>query len=126
MGDNSGKSRTTRRALDRRAFLRASASTLATVGLGGQVFAPRIANAALKVEKEDLKFGFIKLTDMAPIAIAKEKGFFEDEGLFVAVEAAGELEGPARPRDHRRTRRRPHARWSAARRYHRLLAPRRT
>lgn len=38
-------------------------------------------------EKEDLKFGFIKLTDMAPIAIAYEKGFFEDEGLFVTIEA---------------------------------------
>jgi len=24
---------------------------------------------------------------MAPLAIAKEKGFFEDEGLFVSVEA---------------------------------------
>ncbi len=38
-------------------------------------------------EKEDLKFGFIKLTDMAPIAIAYEKGFFEEEGLFVTIEA---------------------------------------
>lgn len=38
-------------------------------------------------EKEDLKFGFIKLTDMAPLAIAAEKGFFEDEGLFVELEA---------------------------------------
>ncbi|EAT11718.1 ABC transporter substrate-binding protein [Bermanella marisrubri] len=38
-------------------------------------------------EKEDLKFGFIKLTDMAPLAIAKEKGFFEDEGLYVQLEA---------------------------------------
>ncbi len=38
-------------------------------------------------EKEDLKFGFIKLTDMAPLAIALEKGYFEDEGLFVELEA---------------------------------------
>ncbi len=38
-------------------------------------------------EKEDLKFGFIKLTDMAPLAIAYEKRYFEDEGLFVALEA---------------------------------------
>ena len=38
-------------------------------------------------EKEELKFGFIKLTDMAPIAIAYEKGFFEDEGLYVTIEA---------------------------------------
>ncbi len=38
-------------------------------------------------EKDELKFGFIKLTDMAPLAIAYEKGFFEDEGLFVSLEA---------------------------------------
>jgi len=38
-------------------------------------------------EKEELTFGFIKLTDMAPIAIAYEKGYFEDEGLYVTVEA---------------------------------------
>ncbi|WP_249691276.1 ABC transporter substrate-binding protein [Stappia sp. WLB 29] len=40
----------------------------------------------LMVEKDELKFGFIKLTDMAPLAIAYEKGFFEDEGLFVTLE----------------------------------------
>ncbi|MGB1130495.1 MAG: CmpA/NrtA family ABC transporter substrate-binding protein [Haloferula sp.] len=39
----------------------------------------------LDVEKDELKFGFIKLTDCAPIVIAKEKGFFEDEGLQVEV-----------------------------------------
>ncbi len=38
-------------------------------------------------EKEGLKFGFIKLTDMVPLAIAYEKGFFEDEGLYVTLEA---------------------------------------
>jgi nitrate/nitrite transport system substrate-binding protein len=38
-------------------------------------------------EKEELKFGFIKLTDMAPLAIAYEKGFFEEEGLYVTLEA---------------------------------------
>lgn len=57
------------------------------------------------IEKDELTLGFIKLTDMAPLAIAKEKGFFEDEGLFVTLEAqsnwkvlldrviAGELDG---------------------------------
>jgi nitrate/nitrite transport system substrate-binding protein len=40
----------------------------------------------LDVEKDELKLGFIKLTDMAPLAIAYEKGFFEDEGLFVTIE----------------------------------------
>jgi nitrate/nitrite transport system substrate-binding protein len=46
------------------------------------------AQAAIgEPEKEDLKFGFIKLTDMAPLAIAYEKGYFEDEGLYVTLEA---------------------------------------
>ncbi|WP_146403837.1 CmpA/NrtA family ABC transporter substrate-binding protein [Planctomycetes bacterium CA13] len=39
------------------------------------------------LEKRDLKFGFIKLTDCAPLVIAKEKGFFADEGLNVEVES---------------------------------------
>lgn len=41
--------------------------------------------ARLTLEKTDLKFGFIKLTDCAPIVMAKEKGFFADEGLSVEV-----------------------------------------
>jgi len=40
----------------------------------------------LDVEKDELKFGFIKLTDMAPLAIAYENGYFEDEGLYVTLE----------------------------------------
>lgn len=40
----------------------------------------------LDVEKPELKFGFIKLTDMAPLAIAYEKGYFLEEGLFVTIE----------------------------------------
>jgi nitrate/nitrite transport system substrate-binding protein len=43
----------------------------------------------LEVEKDTLKIGFIKLTDCAPIVIAKEKGYFDDEGLSVTVEAQG-------------------------------------
>jgi nitrate/nitrite transport system substrate-binding protein len=45
------------------------------------------AYAAEKLEKDSLKLGFIKLTDMAPLAVALEKGYFEDEGLSVQVEA---------------------------------------
>ncbi|CAA7612865.1 ABC-type nitrate/sulfonate/bicarbonate transport system protein [Magnetospirillum sp. SS-4] len=48
--------------------------------------AAQSAEAAPALEKDELKLGFIKLTDMAPLAIAKEKGFFEDEGLFVTLE----------------------------------------
>jgi nitrate/nitrite transport system substrate-binding protein len=72
---------------DRREFLKAGVSAAALAGLApaATLFAPSIAHAALKPEKEELKFGFIKLTDMAPIAIAKELGYFEDEGLYVTV-----------------------------------------
>ncbi len=46
------------------------------------------AHAATEdIEQPDLKFGFIKLTDMVPLAIALEKGFFEEEGLYVTLEA---------------------------------------
>lgn len=38
-------------------------------------------------EKTDLKFGFIKLTDMADLAVAYENGYFDDEGLNVEIEA---------------------------------------
>lgn len=38
------------------------------------------------LERDELKFGFIKLTDMAPLAVAYELGYFEDEGLFVTLE----------------------------------------
>ncbi|MBY0362032.1 MAG: ABC transporter substrate-binding protein [Phreatobacter sp.] len=48
--------------------------------------APAFA-ATADLEKDELTLGFIKLTDMAPLAIAAEKGFFEDEGLYVTLEA---------------------------------------
>jgi len=41
----------------------------------------------LVLEKDELTLGFIKLTDMAPLAVAYELGFFEDEGLYVTLEA---------------------------------------
>ncbi|MEM8958220.1 MAG: CmpA/NrtA family ABC transporter substrate-binding protein [Pseudomonadota bacterium] len=47
--------------------------------------APALADM-LDVEKDELTFGFIKLTDMAPLAVAYELGYFEDEGLFVTLE----------------------------------------
>ncbi|MGJ8632473.1 MAG: CmpA/NrtA family ABC transporter substrate-binding protein [Luteolibacter sp.] len=57
---------------------------LTTIGLAAASILPLHAEQ-LDVEKDSLKFGFIKLTDCAPIVIAKEKGFFEDEGLQVEV-----------------------------------------
>ena len=59
------------------ALLLASTSLLATAA----------SAEMLALEKEELTFGFIKLTDMAPLAVAYELGYFEDEGLFVRLEA---------------------------------------
>lgn len=80
-----------------------SSVALALAGCGGssptETAAPAPAPEAAKpapagvvlplegLEKTELKFGFIKLTDMAPLAIAYEKGYFEDEGLIVTLEA---------------------------------------
>jgi nitrate/nitrite transport system substrate-binding protein len=57
----------------------------ALAGCGGASDAPKAA-AKGDLEKPVLKLGFIKLTDMAPLAIAKEKGFFAEEGLTVTLE----------------------------------------
>lgn len=73
----------------RRRFLKKSVVALgAALLLNGFSVSPslRMAQAAT-LEKEDLKFGFIKLTDMAPLAIAYENRYFEDEGLYVNLEA---------------------------------------
>ncbi|MBO0664422.1 ABC transporter substrate-binding protein [Jiella sp. MQZ9-1] len=68
--------------ITRRLFLGATMASAAAVAL------PASASAEMLLpEKDELKFGFIKLTDMAPLAIAKEKHFFEDEGLYVTLEA---------------------------------------
>jgi len=61
-------------------------ATLAALSLSATGFTT-VQAAPEDVEKPDLKFGFIKLTDMAPLAIAYEKGYFEDEGLYVTLEA---------------------------------------
>jgi nitrate/nitrite transport system substrate-binding protein len=74
-------SKLTRRGFLKRSLL-ATGLALATGLLGSTAVA-----AVGDPEKEDLKFGFIKLTDMAPLAVAYEKGYFEDEGLYVTLEA---------------------------------------
>ena len=51
------------------------------------VLATSASAELLELEKDELTLGFIKLTDMAPLAVAYELGFFEDEGLFVTLEA---------------------------------------
>ncbi len=53
----------------------------------GILLLPVSATAGKTLEKDELTLGFIKLTDCAPVIIAKEKGFFEEEGLYVTVQA---------------------------------------
>ena len=74
----------------RRTFLKKATLALAlSMSMGAGLLGATAAQAEAigKPEKADLKFGFIKLTDMAPLAIAYEKHFFEDEGLYVTLEA---------------------------------------
>src|SRR5210317_1565040 len=73
----------------RRGFIKSTVMALGlsvTLGLG-VLGSSNVSAAVGEPEKEELKFGFIKLTDMAPLAVAYEKGFFEDEGLYVTLEA---------------------------------------
>ncbi|MEL7104386.1 MAG: CmpA/NrtA family ABC transporter substrate-binding protein [Pseudomonadota bacterium] len=61
-----------------RTFLAITAASLVALPASAQM---------LELEKDELTFGFIKLTDMAPLAVAYEQGYFLDEGLFVTLEA---------------------------------------
>ena len=67
-------------------YLRALVAAGARSILVGILIATPAGAAELALEKEQIKLGFIKLTDMAPLAIAYEKGYFEDEGLYVTLE----------------------------------------
>jgi nitrate/nitrite transport system substrate-binding protein len=89
---DAGRRSPTKAHLTRRSLLKTSAAAAGTAALfsaaklafpSGAWAAP---STALRLEKDELKLGFIKLTDMAPLAIAKELGYFEDEGLFVSLE----------------------------------------
>ena len=80
-----------RKFLSRKYLLLKKATSVRTALLASIVLtSASILDAAetqpLDVEKDEIKFGFIKLTDMAPLAVAYEKGYFEDEGLFVTLE----------------------------------------
>ncbi|WP_455273854.1 CmpA/NrtA family ABC transporter substrate-binding protein [Rhizobium herbae] len=67
-----------------RTLLNGAATFCSALAMGA--FATHASAETLSLEKDELKLGFIKLTDMAPLAIAYEKGFFEDEGLYVTLE----------------------------------------
>ncbi|MGE0283924.1 MAG: CmpA/NrtA family ABC transporter substrate-binding protein [Rhizobiaceae bacterium] len=76
---------------DRRGMIAALLAGVALAGCGksqtsaGNDEIAKIATAN-QLEKSNVRLGFIKLTDMAPLAIAKEKGFFAEEGLNVTLE----------------------------------------
>ncbi len=74
------------RSMSRRGFIKRSLLAAGMALAFGGLSASALAEIG-EPEKEELKFGFIKLTDMAPLAIAYEKGYFEDEGLYVTLEA---------------------------------------
>jgi nitrate/nitrite transport system substrate-binding protein len=68
-------------------IIRKLATTLSVVAAVTTFTFATPVNAVENLEKDSLKLGFIKLTDMAPLAVAFEKGYFDDEGLSVQVEA---------------------------------------
>ncbi|MEX2359140.1 MAG: ABC transporter substrate-binding protein, partial [Pirellulaceae bacterium] len=51
------------------------------------LFDGSLGRQGLAPEKSRVKLGFIKLTDCAPLVLAKELGYFRAEGLEVDVEA---------------------------------------
>lgn len=78
---------------DRRGFTAALLLGVALAGCGKAGDAPApggddVAKIAAEkgIEQSNLKLGFIKLTDIAPLVVAKEKGFFAEEGLNVTLE----------------------------------------
>ena len=71
----------------RRGFMRKTMNLACAAALGSLMTVSASHAELGYAEKEELKFGFIKLTDMAPLAVAYEKGYFEDEGLYVSLEA---------------------------------------
>ncbi len=58
-----------------------------TLWISGILLTLPLSGISAEAEKQQLKLGFVKLTDMAPLAVALEQGFFDDEGLSVQLEA---------------------------------------
>jgi nitrate/nitrite transport system substrate-binding protein len=58
-----------------------------TLWLSGLLCLLPFCSQSAEAEKPQLTLGFVKLTDMAPLAVALEQGFFDDEGLSVQLEA---------------------------------------
>lgn len=82
------------RALNRRGFLTRAATGLGAAALLGAGLAPSrasarsapaVTGAASAPEHPDVTFGFIALTDCAPIIIAQEKGLFKKYGINATI-----------------------------------------
>lgn len=80
--------------LDRRSFLARAATGLGAAALFGAALpgraladgaAPAVIGAADTPEQPNVSFGFIALTDCAPIVIAHEKGFFKKYGITATI-----------------------------------------
>ncbi len=71
----------------RRDFIKATAMSAAALVSGVTSGTSNAAHnkSSSSLEKIQLTFGIIPLTDCAPIVIAKEKGFFEKHGLEVTI-----------------------------------------
>lgn len=69
------------------AFTKAIKKSFLAVSIGAALTSYSAIAEVGPAEKDELTFGFIKLTDMAPLAIAYEQGYFEDEGLYVTIQA---------------------------------------
>ncbi len=76
-----------RNGFNRRGMIAALLAGIAVASCGKGSEAPeKPAASANGIEKPVLKLGFIKLTDIAPLVVAQEKGFFREEGLTVTLE----------------------------------------
>ena len=76
-----------RKSINRRGVIAALLAGIAVASCGKSADSgEKPAASASSVEKPVLKLGFIKLTDIAPLVVAQEKGFFREEGLTVTLE----------------------------------------
>lgn len=85
--DSNNKNNITPSLSGRRDFIKATAMSAAALVSGVTSGAAGAANSKSggSLEKTQLTFGIIPLTDCAPIVIAKEKGFFKKYGLDVKI-----------------------------------------
>lgn len=82
--DSNNKNNITPSSSGRRDFIKATAMSAAAL-VSGVTSGAANSKSGGNLEKTQLAFGIIPLTDCAPIVIAKEKGFFKKYGLNVNI-----------------------------------------